>query len=142
MLETEDSTEEALDTLALVQLTPRESTLPIDTSREWNKGFKLINQLIKVLADAMYVEDFIDDVGKRRKRPSMHPQLLGYIQERRHMIDQIWKIAGGEVINEGRKEAVKNIARAIFDMQMDRKTKEKYKDDVITILEVDSENEN
>ena len=55
MVETEKPVSETLDTLALVNLTPKESTLPIDTSREWNKGFKLINQLIKVLADAMYV---------------------------------------------------------------------------------------
>ena len=71
----------------------------------------------------------------------MHPQLLGYMQERRHMIDQIWKIAGGEVINEGRKEAVKSMAKMLFETQLDRATKSKYKEDVITILEVENEDE-
>lgn len=142
MVESEDSISEELETLALVEITPREATLPIDTSREWNKGFKLINQLIKVLADAMYFENYIDEVGDEHRLPKMHPQLLGYIQERRHMIDQIWKIAGGEVINEGRKEAVKNMARILFETQIERKVKEKYKNDVITILEVESNDEN
>lgn len=141
MVESEDSISEELETLALVEITPREATLPIDTSREWNKGFKLINQLIKVLADAMYLEKYIDETGDEHNLPKMHPQLLGYLQERRHMIDQIWKIAGGEVINEGRKEAVKNMARILFETQVERHTKEKYKDDVITILEVDSNDE-
>lgn len=141
MVESEDSVSDELETLALVNITPREATLPIDTSREWNKGFKLINQLIKVLADAMYFEKYIDETGDEHRLPKMHPQLLGYMQERRHMIDQIWKIAGGEVINEGRKEAVKNMARILFETQIERKIKEKYKADVITILEVDSKDE-
>lgn len=142
MVESKDSIVEDFETTALVRINPKEATLPIDTSAEWTKGFMLINQLIKELADIRYTESYIDETGEKRSRMVLHPQLLGYIQERRHMIDQIWKVSGGEVVNEGRKEAIKNMARILFETQVERKTKEKYRKDVINILEVEENDEN
>jgi hypothetical protein len=141
MVESEDSAQDDFETTALVRINPKEATLPIDTSAEWTKGFILVNKLIKELADVRYTESYIDEVGDKRSRMVLHPQLLGYIQERRKMIDQIWKVSGGEVVNEGKKEAIKNMARILFETQIERKTKEKYRDDVINILEVDVNDE-
>ena len=136
MVESEESAIEEFDTTVLVRINPRESSLPIDTAAEWNKGFALINTLIKELADHRYVEEFEDNGGKMRKRPMMHPQLLGYMQERRHMIDQIFKVMGGEIANEIKKESAKKLANFLFQMQMDE-IKDKHKKEAYEIIELE-----
>lgn len=134
MLETENTVIEKFDTTVLVRINPKKSTLPIDTSAEWNKGFILINVLIKELTDHRYIEEFIDGGGHKRTRPMLHPQLLGYMQERRHMIDQIFKIMGGEVANEFKKESAKKLAGFLFQLQTDE-IKQKYKKQAYKIIE-------
>lgn len=141
MSEEEEFNIEDFETTALIRIKPSEAKLPIDTATEWTKGFMLINKLIKELADVRYTEEFIDGSGKKRQRMMLHPQLLGYLQERRKMIDQIWKISGGELVKEGQKEMIKNFAKFIFETQMDDKMKKKYRDHVINIIEVET-NEN
>jgi len=127
------------ETTKLLIIDPKKSTLPVDTSAEWTKGFMLINKLIKLLADATYTEKIYDDYGEGHEKPVLHPQLLGYLQERRHMIDQIWKISGGEVINEGKKEIAKNLARAMFEIQQDGEIKDKYRQEAIKIIEIEED---
>ena len=141
MVESEKTAIEEFDTTLLLRINPRESSLPIDTAAEWNKGFALINTLIKELADHRYVEEFMDNGGMKRKRPMMHPQLLGYMQERRHMIDQIFKVMGGEVANEIKKESAKKLADFLFQMQMDE-IKEQYKKEAYNIIEIEVSDDN
>jgi len=136
MVESEESAIEEFDTTILVRINPRESTLPIDTSAEWTKGFGLINVLIKELSDHRYIEKFLDSNGDERTRPMMHPQLLGYIQERRKQMDQIFKFMGGEVANEVQKENAKQLAKFLFQLQTD-KIKEQYKKDAYDIIELE-----
>lgn len=136
MVETEQSAIEEFDTTVLVRINPRESTLPIDTSAEWTKGFSLINVLIKELSDHRYIEEFEDNSGVRRTRPMMHPQLLGYMQERRHMMDQIFKFMGGEAVNEIKKESAKKLAGFLFNLQIDE-IKEQYKKEAYDIIELE-----
>ena len=141
MLETEQNAIEEFDTTVLVRINPRESTLPIDTSAEWTKGFSLINTLIKELSDHRYIEEFEDNGGVKRTRPMMHPQLLGYMQERRHMMDQIFKFMGGEVANELKKESAKKLAGFLFNLQIDE-IKEKYKKEAYDIIELEVSDDN
>lgn len=141
MLETEQTAIEEFDTTVLVRINPRESTLPIDTSAEWTKGFSLINTLIKELSDHRYIEEFEDNGGARRTRVMMHPQLLGYMQERRHMMDQIFKFMGGEVANELKKESAKKLAGFLFNLQIDE-IKEKYKKEAYDIIELEVSDDN
>lgn len=141
MLEAEESAIEEFDTTVLVRINPRESTLPIDTSAEWTKGFSLINTLIKELSDHRYIEEFEDNGGVKRTRPMMHPQLLGYMQERRHMMDQIFKFMGGEVANELKKESAKKLAGFLFELQMDE-IKDKYKKEAYDIIELEVSDDN
>jgi len=122
---------------ALIKVKPNEVTLPVDTSAEWTKGFMLVNKLIKELAEVRYKEAYIDSSGIRRERIVLHPQLLSYLQERRKLLDQIWKISGGEIINEGRKEMAKGLAKAIFEAQMDDKVKKKYEEKAKKIIEIE-----
>lgn len=136
MEDSEESAIEEFDTTVLVRINPKESTLPIDTAAEWTKGFSLINTLIKELADHRYIEEFEDSSGVKRTRPMLHPQLLGYMQERRHMIDQIFKVMGGEVANEFKKEGAKKLADFLFQLQMDE-IKQQYKDKAYNIIEVE-----
>lgn len=141
MVESEESAIEEFDTTVLVRINPRQSTLPIDTSAEWTKGFALINILIKELTDHRYIEEFEDSSGVKRSRPMMHPQLLGYIQERRKQMDQIFKFMGGEVANEVQKESAKQLAKFLFRLQTD-KIKEQYKKDAYEIIELEVSDRN
>lgn len=136
MVETKQSAIVEFDTTMLVRINPRESSLPIDTAAEWTKGFGLINILVKELSDHRYIEEFEDNGGVKRKRPMLHPQLLGYIQERRKMIDQIFKLSGGEIDNEIKKESAKKLASFLFEMQVDG-IKEKYKKEAYNIIELE-----
>ncbi len=141
MTETEESAIEEFDETVLVRISPKETTLPIHTAAEWSKGFMLVNVLIKELAKSRYTEDFVDNSGENRTRVMFHPQLLGYIQERRKQMDQIWKLSGGEVVNEIKKETAKKLAGFLFKMQTDKELKEQYKRDAYKIIELEA-NEN
>ena len=139
MTEAEQNAIEKFDITTLVRIVPGKTTLPIDTSMEWNKGFKLVNLLIKELAEERYSEEWTDETGAERRRRVLHPQLLGYMQERRKMIDQIFKISGGEAMNEMKKETARKMADYIFKVNTDRETKEKYKKDALKLIEVEAE---
>ncbi|MHA1408697.1 MAG: hypothetical protein ACTSQY_00015 [Candidatus Odinarchaeia archaeon] len=132
---------ESFDETILVRINPKESTLPIDTAAEWSKGFMLVNLLIKEMAKSRYEEVYTDGSGSKRKRIVIHPQLLGYLQERRKMLDQIYKMSGGEAYNEAKKEAVKKFAHFLFKMQNDDKIKKKYEKEVKKIIQSEVKNE-
>ena len=137
MTEAEQDATKDFEVTSLVRIVPGKSTLPIDTSAEWFKGFGLVNQLIKELAQERYSEVWTDETGVERKRPVLHPQLLGYMQERRKMIDQIFKITGGEAVNEMKKETARKMADYIFKVSTDKSTKDKYKKDALHIIEAE-----
>jgi len=121
----------------LVKINPGESTLPIDTVAEWSKGFGLVNYVIYLLSKSIYIEEYIDELGKDRAVPKIHPQLLAFMQERRKLQDQMWKISGGEARMEGKKELYKKEADFIFQMSQDNEFKEKHKKSIRKILEAE-----
>ena len=121
----------------LVKINPGESTLPIDTVAEWFKGFDLVNHVIYILSKSTYTEEWVDETGVKREIPKVHPLLLPFMQERRKLQDQIWKIGGGEAIMEGKKELFKKQADLIFQMSQDQDFKEKYKAKVEKIIEAE-----
>ena len=121
----------------LVKINPKESTLPIDTVAEWNKGYMLINMVLLELAKDTYVETWTDELGTPRRLTHIHPQFLSFFQERRKLADQIWKISGGEAMNEGKKEFFKKQADFIFEMSQDLKFKDKHRSAVKQILEAE-----
>lgn len=137
MTEINESAIEEFKETALLNIDLKDTTLPIDTSAEWTKGFKLVNQLIYELAKERYVEEFVDETGEARSRPVLHPQLLSYIQERRKQIDQIFRMSGGDIVNEFKKETAKKLASFVFEMQSDPKTKEQYKKEAYKIIETE-----
>ena len=63
--------------------------------------------------------------------------MLSFMQERRRLQEQIWKISGGEAVNEGKKEFFKKQADFIFQMSQDLDFKDKYRDGVKKILEAE-----
>jgi len=121
----------------LVKINPGESTLPIDTVAEWSKGFGLVNYVIYLLSKSIYIEEYIDELGEKRVVPKIHPQLLAFMQERRKLQDQMWKISGGEARMEGKKELYKKEADFIFQMSQDNEFKEKHKKSIRKILEAE-----
>ena len=122
---------------ALVKINPKQSTLPIDTAAEWTKGYMLLNMTLLELAKDTYTEEYIDEVGAKRRRTHVNPQLLPFLQERRRLQEQIWKISGGEAVIEGKKELFKKQADLIFQMSQDYDFKKKYKHKVEKILEAE-----
>lgn len=141
MTDSEEDALEKFDETVLVRINPTQSTLPIDTSAEWTKGFALVNQLIKELAEERYQDTYTDELGKTHKITKLHPQLPTYIDLRRKLMDQIWKISGQEAATEVKKETAKTLAKMIFETQMDRDTKEKYRKHVEKIIEVEAQND-
>ena len=122
-------------TTELVNINPKNTNLAIDTMCEWTKGFVLINEIILVLSQDTYKEDFMDDNGRARKKTKMNNMLLPFIKERRALMDQYWKISGGEAINEAKKEVSKQLASTIFNFKQDKETNEKYRKKIIDIIE-------
>ena len=133
----EEEAIEAFEYTTLVKINPGQSTLPIDTVAEWTKGFELVNYVIYLLSKAIYIEEYTDELGEDRAVPKVHPQLLSFIQERRRLQDQMWKISGGEARMEGKKELYKKEADFIFQMSQDNDFKEKHKKAVREILEAE-----
>jgi len=136
MTEEETAIEEFKYT-TLVKIDVGESTLPIDTVAEWTKGFELVNYVIYLLSKSIYIESYIDELNVRREVPKIHPQLLAFIQERRKLQDQMWKISGGEARMEGKKELYRKQADFIFEMSQDNDFKEKHKKEIRKILEAE-----
>ena len=135
--EVEETAIESFEYTTLVRINPGESTLPIDTVAEWFKGFELVNHIIYLLSKAVYTEKWTDELGTEREQPKIHPLLLPFIQERRKLQDQIWKIGGGEALMEGKKEFFKKQADLIFQMSQDQDFKEKHKLKVQKIIEAE-----
>ena len=136
MSEQEEAIEEFKYT-TLVKINEHESNLPIDTVAEWFKGFDLVNHVIYLLSKSTYTEEWRDETGEVREIPKVHPLLLPFMQERRKLQDQIWKIGGGEAIMEGKKELFRKQADLIFQMSQDNDFKEKYKEKVQKIIEAE-----
>ena len=54
------------------------------------------------------------------------------------MIDQIFKISGGEALNTMKVETAKKMADYIFKVNIDRDTKEKYKEDALNLIGIEA----
>jgi len=129
----------SFDTTELMNIDPAKSNLAIDTMSEWTKGFVLVNEIISELNKSTYSEEFEDSTGKLRKRPRVHALLLPFMKERRVLMDQYWKISGGEAVNEAKKEISKQLATTIFNFKQSKEANEKFRDKVIDILETEAE---
>jgi len=123
----------------LVRINPQYSNLVLDTQSEWSKGFLFVNKLIIELAKTKHVVKKEDDLGKEYYEIKLHPQLLSWMQERRKLFDQYWKISGGEVINEAKKDYIKENIKMLMEMQKNPKLKEEYKKEVFEIIDAELE---
>lgn len=133
-----------LDTLKetiVVRINPDESTLPIDTASEVTKGYALLNQLLYEVLDDKYVEEYIDEHGEERQRTHFHPWTLELLKERRRVLDQVWKMSGGEAMNEVKKEKAKQLIDLIFKGRQDESVQKDHKEKFIKEMEAKIENE-
>ncbi len=119
----------------VLRVSEKETNLPIDTAAELTKGFVLVNDLIGRLYREIYLEEHEDRSGNTRERTVVHPLLLKLVEERRKTLDQIFKMSGGEMIQEAGKETMKQYIKKIFEFSQDREVKEKYKDQVRKTIE-------
>ena len=104
---------------SLVEIKPGKSNLMIDTAKEWQKGFVLVNSIVARLGEDIWDEQFEDDNGNTHTRTHINQQLLPWVQERRRLMEQFWKISGGEAVVEGQKQAYRNLADMIFSARQD-----------------------
>jgi hypothetical protein len=120
----------------LVQINPEQSTLPIDVAATWTQGFLYINKLLDMINKDTFVETYLDETGVTRRQTHIHPLLLPLLQERRRSIEQVWKISGGEIINEAKKSVVKSFAKQLYESQLSEHKKE-YAQKFKEIIEAD-----
>ena len=121
----------------LVKIEPGKANLAIHTGKEWQKGFALVNNIIAKIGSDEWVEEWTDEEGQTHTKHHIHPQLLPWIQERRRVIDQYWKISGGEAVTEGKKQAYKNMADMIFNMRQDKDFIKEHEKEFKEIIEVE-----
>ena len=122
----------------LVQINPEQSTLPIDVAATWTQGFLYIHKILDMIDKDTYVETYLDETGATRRQTHVHPLLLPLLQERRRMIEQVWKISGGEIMNEAKKSVVKSFAKQLYESQLS-KSKDKYEQKFKEIIEAEVE---
>lgn len=125
------------DETELLRINPKDSTLPIDTSAEWTKGFRLINQLIHELSTERFIDAIQGNDGSIHKFTKVNPLILPLLRERRLMIDQYWKISGAEAVQEVKTETAKGFARMLFQTNIDKKLKDKYREEAFKVIEAD-----
>lgn len=132
-----DSTDlDTIEETVLVRLKPDQATLPVDTASEITKGYTLINKLLGEVLRDKHIEEYIDEHGDTRRKTHYHPWTLELIKERRRTIEMIWKMAGGEALNEAKKESAKKMADMLFHAQ-EQDIKKRNKDDFIKIMEAE-----
>lgn len=119
----------------LIKVDDNNHTLPVDTAAELTKGLQWINKLCAEVLSERYVEEIEDRNGNLRTRTNFHPLTPKLLQEQRKRIDQIYKILGGETVNEIKKEMGKQMAKVIFQTSKDSEVKENYKKQAIKVIE-------
>lgn len=122
-----------LDLDTIESMSKGAATLPIDTAVEWRKGYELTSKLLNMLVKDIHVTEYTDDYGNKRRKTEIPSELMRFLKERRLQIKQIFKIAGGEALNEAKKEKAKQMVQAIWE----NPDKDKYEQDAINIIEVD-----
>lgn len=139
MMESEKDGEEFdMSKTFLVQIKPEQSNLPIDVASTWTQGFLYINKILEKIDKDTHIEDYVDNTGIVRRKTVIHPLLLPMLQERRKLLDQVWKISGGELMNEARKTVVKNFAKQLFEAQIS-KEKQEYEQKFKEIIETEAD---
>lgn len=123
-----------IEETVVMKLTSDKATLPVETSSELTKGYALLNKLLYEVLQDKHIEHYTDEHGESRRRTHYHPWTLELLKERRRVIDQIWKMQGGEALNEARKAGAKKYAEKIWDMQ-DPEIKQQHKDKFIKVME-------
>ena len=137
MSENKEKAIEAFQYTTLVKINPKQSTLPIDTAAEWTKGYMLLNLTLLELSKDTFVEEYVDEVGNKRIITHFNQKMIPLLLERRRLQEKIWKISGGEAVNEGKKELFKKQADLIFQMSQDHEFKDKHRNSIKKILEAE-----
>lgn len=87
-----------------------------DVAVEMKKKYDLVNEIIGMLYGDTRQEDVLDSndniIGQRTH---LHPQLLSWMREARQFIDDLWKLNGGEIKQEGQKETIKLGAKILLE---------------------------
>jgi len=103
------------ETHAITQV-KEEQTLLDDVATEMNKKFKRVNEIISTLEDDTRKIDITNEDGEViGQRTALHPQLLSWYKEARLFLNDLWKLTGGEVKQEGEKEYTKMMAKIILE---------------------------
>jgi len=89
-------------------------TLLKNIALEMTKGYEMVQDVINKLLKDERIDQLIDEEGNIiGQKTYMHPQLLKWITEMRHFLDDMWKMGGGEIQQEAEKEKLKLQAKLI-----------------------------
>jgi len=92
------------------------NTLLTNIAAEIRRKYSLIKSVIDRLMEDVYTEEIFDDDGNFiRKRTHVHPQLIKWMREARMFCNDIWKLSGGEIQQEGQKKAIEIQAKIVMN---------------------------
>ena len=105
----------------------KQRTLLDDVAEEINKKYSVVRGVIDRLMDDVWTEEIYDEDGTLvATKTHIHPQFLKWLREARMFCNDIWKISGGEVQQEGEKKVLELQAKLI--MKAVGADPEKYKE--------------
>lgn len=94
-----------------------DNSLSVEVAREMVKGFELIQDIVDKLKQDTRTDELKDDEGKIiGQRSYVNPQLLKWVQEARHYLDNMWKLGGGELQHEAEKKKLEIKANLIMKL--------------------------
>lgn len=115
------------ESIVVVRMDPNKITLPVDAVSEMTKDFVLINNIIALLKDDMRQEIETDDEGNRRTRSILNPSMIHWMRLKRDLINDLWKMAGGEVQQQIMKEKAAIVGKILFQ-EMKKMSKEELEE--------------
>lgn len=104
--------EETFDIINLEE----ENTLLNDVASEMHEKYKLVNEIIDMLYRDTRQTDVTDEDGfVIGQRTHLHPQLLSWMKEARLFQDDLWKLTGGEIKQEGQKQTIQLMTKIVLE---------------------------
>ena len=93
-----------------------ENNLLNDVAIEMKKKYDLVNEIIEKLYNDTRTDDVVDvDDNPIGQRTQLHPQLLSWIREARLFQNDLWKLTGGEIQQEGQKKSIEVMAKIVLE---------------------------
>jgi len=120
-----------LEPLEAIVLKEEDNTLLSEVAVEMNKKYNLVDEIIEMLlGDTRQIPIKDEDGIVLGQRTQLHPQLLSWIKEARLFQIDLWKLRGGDIVQEGQKKGIEVAAKILLEgiSQNPEMLKEKFEE--------------